>query len=384
MNREEKLLISICRSYLDGSTPALPDDTDWRVLYRLAKNHNLIGICHCVLDNNRQLDIPDNVRRLFTDRFLDLVLVFTTQTNIIEDIRQCFCENEIDFIFFKGASIRSLYPTPESRSMSDIDVLIRDKDRDRARALLEGIGFECYAPNGTVREFKRDNYILEVHTRIISEFGDDAFNDAFENAVMDGNEGRLDDTYHFAYLIAHAAHHFRFYGAGLKMVLDLAVMLKRTSIDLDRVLEILSPLRLDTFAKELLSVVYHLFGVGREYNKVTDKTEQYLMKCGAFGSLNENKGAVVIRRDMQNGAGASPVLSRLRLAFPSYERMKNIPYIKFIEGRRWLTPYAWCYRLVYNFKRRGSFTKKTIHDIDENASAMAKAEIEYFEEIGLI
>lgn len=66
-----------------------------------------------------------------------------------------------------------------------------------------------------------------MHTKIISEFGDNAFNDAFENSVFDGCKGELNNDYHFAYLIAHIAHHFKFYGAGLKLILDLAVMLKK-------------------------------------------------------------------------------------------------------------------------------------------------------------
>lgn len=384
MNIEEKLLINICQCYLNGDRLSLPDGIDWKNLYHLAKNHNLIGICHCVFNTDKTLSVPDNVRRLYKEKFFDLIFVYNMQSAAINDIRECFTANEIPFIFFKGSELRDLYPVPESRSMGDIDVLVRECDRNKARTALKNINFDCYAPNGTVREYSRNNYILEVHTKIISEFGDNAFDDAFDNAVFSGFEGRFDSSYHLAYLIAHIAHHFKFYGAGLKMVLDIAVMLSKSDIDIDKALAILSRIGLDTFAKEILSVTYHIFKCGIEYNKNTEKTEEYLLSCGAFGTLNDNKGAIIARRDLEQGKSISPFSTKLRLAFPSYSRMKNIPYIRFIEGRPWLTPYAWCYRFIYNFKNHKDFTKKTIKDIDEASQALAKEELRYFEEIGLI
>lgn len=234
MNKEEKFLLNLCRCYLDNTAPEI-NDVDWRGFYKLAKAHNLIGICHCVFNKNKELSIPNGVRQLFMDKFFDLVYIYECQTAALKDIEACLTSAEIAYILFKGSVLRNLYPVPESRSMGDIDLLVNEKDRDRAKSVLENIGFDCYAPNGAVREFKRNNIILEVHTKIISEFGDNAFSDAFDNSVFDGFKGELNDDYHFAYLIAHIAHHFKFYGAGLKLILDLAVMLKERNINLDNV-----------------------------------------------------------------------------------------------------------------------------------------------------
>lgn len=382
MDKEEKLLLNICQCFFDGTPLTVPDDIDWKRFCTLAKNHNLIGICHCVFNSNQQT-VPDKIQSVFLDKFYDLIYLCERQTLAIDDIKACFEREQIPFILFKGAVLREIYPVKESRAMGDIDLLVKEQDRDRAKKALGTIGFICHAPNGAVREYKRDNVNLEVHSRLFVEFGDNAFCDAFENASFSGFEGRLDDNYHTAYLIAHIAHHFKFYGAGVKMILDLAFMLKNRKTDADSVLSILRPLNLETFAKEIFSVTFHWFKVGKEYNKSTAKTEEYLLKCGAFGSLNQNTGAVIARRDMEQGKSSTPFATRLRLAFPSYSRMKNIPYIKFIEGRPWLTPYAWCYRFIYNFKNRKEFTKNTLKSIDDTSSRIADEELKYFEEIGL-
>ena len=383
MNREEKFLLRLCTSYLNDNSPEI-DDIDWRSFYNLAKAHNLIGICHCVFNKNKELSIPNGVRQLFMDKFFDLVYIYECQSAALSDIEHCLTAAEISYILFKGSVLRNLYPVPESRSMGDIDILIRDSDRSKAKAVLENSGFECYAPNGTVREFKRNNIILEVHTKIISEFGDNAFNDAFENSVFDGCKGELNNDYHFAYLIAHIAHHFKFYGAGLKLILDLAVMLKKRNIDLNNVLSILQGIRLDIFAKEILTVCFKWFAVGKDYGNDTSKTEDYLLKCGAFGDLQKNKAAIVVRKDLEDGKKYSSFRTRLRLAFPPYSRLKNISYIRFIDGRPWLTPYAWIYRFFYNIKHKKQFLKETVEKLDENSSALAEKELKYFEEIGLI
>lgn len=227
-----------------------------------------------------------------------------------------------------------------------------------------------------------------MHTRLFTDLGDNAFTDAFENAYALGASPfdlRMNNDYHLAYLIAHIAHHFKFYGAGLRMILDLAVILNTTKIDISRVLDILSKINLDTFAREILGVCFRWFSLGRDFGRNVTKTEEYLLKCGAFGSLTENTGAIVARKDLEDGKSiSSPLLTKMRLAFPSYNRMKNIPYIRFIEGRPWLTPYAWCYRFFYNFKNRGRFVVHTVKSIDDkDTQALAAAELKYFEEIGL-
>ena len=65
--------------------------------------------------------------------------------------------------------------------------------------------------------------------------------------------------------------------------------------------------------------------------------------------------------------------------------MKEIPYIKFIEDRPYLTPLAWAYRLFYNIKNRKDFMKTAVSELgSDNARAQAADEYDYFKEIGLI
>lgn len=390
MDKEEKYLVEICNAFLHNNKKLSEPEKNIELqkLLKLAVHHNLIAVCQCVLhdkksDNSEYSAFLNCLR----DGFLDSYYLFNLQSECLNDLKKIFEKNKIRHIFFKGSVIREYYPIPEARVMGDIDVLIKPEDRNNVKKILEDAGFKCTAQNGPVFDYSRENVLVEVHTKIINEFGENAFSDAFERACFeDGNyTGTLDDNYHFAYLIAHIAHHFRFYGAGIRFVLDLAVFQTNRKIDMNNVFTILKNVNLDYFAKVILSVCYEWFGIGQKYIDDTQKTQEYLCRCGTFGSLQTNKGAVIVRRELEEGKSFSSFKSRLHLAFPSYSKLKDIPYIKFIDGKPWLTPYAWCYRFYFNLKNRKEFMKKTVNQLgDEETQSLAKEELAYFKEIGLL
>lgn len=393
MRAEEKLLLSVCQCYLNGSSLNITDEISWKDFYRLSKNHNMLGICQCVFSSSPNADIPDNVRQLYTDKFFDQIYIFEKQTAEFNDIRQYLTEAGIAFVAFKGVVLRNIYPVPESRSMGDIDILISEKDAERAKGELKRRGFVLEASNGTVNEYMHNGVILEIHTNMLDKFGENAFADAFDNSDFNGFEGQLDDSYHFAYLIAHTAKHLKYTGAGIRFVLDLAIMLRESDIDLDRVFEMLEKMGLTTFGKVIVSVCSEWFGYGKRFAESTDTVQRYLINDGVFGSLKDSNSATVSRLiqcdafDSDNGKNAdkSSLLLKLKLAFPPYATLRKAEYINFIDGRPWLLPVAWVYRFCYNLKNNRKHMIQTVKNVsDEKTALLAKEELEFFEEIGIL
>ena len=88
---------------------------------------------------------------------------------------------------------------------------------------------------------------------------------------------------------------------------------------------------------------------------------------------------------MESGKKANPISSKINLAFPSYDQMKEIPYIRFLDGRPWLVPYAWGYRIVYNVRHRKKLMKNTARGLNsEETYNIARDELAFFKEIGLL
>lgn len=390
MIKEHQLLINICKAYIYQTKFEMPGEVDYKTLYNISKSHNLGALVYSVIKDCDEFKENAQIRQLFENVFYESIYRYQTQTEVINHLSSLLSENKIRHVFFKGSQIKELYPLPQVRVMGDIDVLIDKENRDRVKKILCENGFINENCNGPVYEYTYDGILTEVHTKIISgKVGSstacDGFADAVNNAKFDGYCGYLDNDYHFAYLLTHIAHHFWFYGAGVKMIVDLAILLQKCDINLDNVLNKMKEIDLYDFSKVILTVCYKWFGVGQAYVDDVIKTEMFLLSFGAFGNVNRNKAAVIQRKELEEGKKNSPVMTRLRLLFPPYEKLKEIPYIKFIEGRPWLTGYAWIYRIVYNFKKRKEFVKKSTASIgSDKTNKAAQIELQYFEEIGLL
>lgn len=391
MKKEKEFLIRLCSDYLNNKAQALDESIDYSMLFELSNAHNLSASVFCVIKNSPNKEIIESeIFKKFEDDFYNAVFRYSLQGSIAQEMSDILSKNEIKHVFFKGIQLREYYPVPQSRVMGDIDVLISPDSRERAREVLTENGFRLVNSNGPVWDYSKNGVTVEVHTKIISgkvgsSDAESYFLDAIDHAQFDGFSGKLENNYHFAYLLTHIAHHFWFYGAGIKLVLDLAAFMKAEEINLDAVLKIMSEIGLEDFSKVVLSVCQKWFGVGKDYACSTQTTEEFLTSFGAFGNLNRNKAAVVERKELEEGKKTSRFMTKLRLLFPPYRKLKEIPYISFIEGRPYLTPIAWIYRIFYNLKNRRAFIKKATGSIgSDETNDLAQKELKYFEEIGLL
>lgn len=390
MNKEQQYLITLCRAYLYNEKITLRDDIDYEKLYVIAKSHNLIGICFCVIKNSADKEIVNaDLYKKFEDIFYETIFRFDEQTKIINEIASLLSDSDIDYVFFKGSEIRSYFPIPQVRAMGDIDILIPQDKRDIVKNLLSKNGYKIKNSNGPVYDYVKNNTLIEVHTKIVSgKIGNSNAEKFFENAfehIAENDKHRLDENYNFAYLITHIAHHFWFYGAGIKMILDLAVTQNKYNIDFDIVLAYMREIGLYDFSKTIITVCCKWFGIGKDFGCDTENTEKFLVSFGAFGNMNRNKAAVVERKELEEGKKSSHIKTVLSLLFPSYNKIKNIPYISFIEGRPYLLPLAWIYRIFYNLIKRQRLVSDVAANIGKKeTSDQAENELIFFEEIGLL
>lgn len=389
MNREQKLMLSCLRAYFNQEKTDEIDEFNAEALYKVARAHNLSGIVFSVLKDNPTLRACEKAYKAFEDDFYDNIVRYDTQRAVADEIDGILCKNGIRHIFFKGCEIREYYPVRELRVMGDIDILIEKDKRQQVLKLLTDAGFFAKNINGPVYDYIKGDVLVEMHSRLVngkvgSKNAQEYFSDAINHAEFNGCVGHFEPVYYTAYLITHIAHHFWFYGAGVKMILDLAVVIRHFNVDSDRVLDMLEETGLDEFAKTIFTVCFNWFGAGKSYDSDTKKTEEFLLDNGAFGNINRDPSVIVRRKALEEGK-KNAFSAKLSLAFPPYSKMKELPYIKFMEGRPYLLPIGWIYRIIYNFKNRKDFTKNATETLsDKKTLECAMDEINYFEEIGLI
>ena len=151
MDKEYKVLIDLCRHYLNGDKFIFDTDVNYKKLFLYAKGHNLLGILHCaILNAKNKSDLPESFLNALENKFFDLIFLSNAQINMLEEVKTLFASAQCPYITFKGATLREYYPVPESRAMGDIDVLIKAEDRDKIKKLLISNGFDCVKENGPV------------------------------------------------------------------------------------------------------------------------------------------------------------------------------------------------------------------------------------------
>lgn len=83
------------------------------------------------------------------------------------------------------------------------------------------------------------------------------------------------------------------------------------------------------FAKIVLTVCYHWYGVGTPYVDDTADCESFLVSYGAFGNADRNKSAVIARRQMEQGEKASPCAASCAWRFRHTAKCAAYPIFDF-------------------------------------------------------
>lgn len=91
--------------------------------------------------------------------------------NTLLNISDVFCNNEIDYISFKGVILSNyLYNNSISRNAGDIDIFVFEKDYDRAYQILLEKGYKLKYENGYKNQhhvvLKNNTSIIELHRNL--------------------------------------------------------------------------------------------------------------------------------------------------------------------------------------------------------------------------
>jgi hypothetical protein len=155
----------------------------------------------------------------------------------------------IELLILKGPVLAAtVYPQPASRTMSDLDLVVRAGDVDRAMSALEGAGYRvpsqfvggALEPGDAPPLMHSDpgSTLIEIHTLLDSSPDDpDAVERAFAGArrieVARGlSVATLERGEFFAHVVLHVSRHHLFQNQ-LRSLLDVALLLRAEAAVLD-------------------------------------------------------------------------------------------------------------------------------------------------------
>ena len=134
-DREGKYLIKLLKAVLNNEIPVPPPkDLDWPELYKLAKYHSISNIVYYAIMKLDSSNRPsEKVFKAFEQDMNIAKAREALQHFALEDVLKAYESECVKCMPLKGTIIKYLYPKPDMRSMSDIDILFEKSDRDKVK-----------------------------------------------------------------------------------------------------------------------------------------------------------------------------------------------------------------------------------------------------------
>lgn len=371
MNSNEKYFVSLISSYLNNISPVAEENIDWQEIYRLSNIHNVCAITANQIMMLESKNQPEkNLLSKFRQKLGYTLIDSDSKTIAINDIKKMLTDAGIDFLLIKGAILRNYYPVKEFRTSGDIDIIIKYADIDRFRQIIisSNININDDSDNGFA--FDYDKQHIEIHST--EDYDHPYFKNIFDMCTNNGYEYFIDDEQHLLYILCHIIKHFNLCGAGIKMFMDIDVIIRHIAdFDYDKFMRKCAELHIETFAKASFSLCHYWFNTPIKSEINFDKNEKFrklfedeIISSGSFGFNKRNLGDYYINKgigkDGRNNFSAK-LRALLALLFPSKRYLQNqCPYAK---KHPILLPVAWLNRLFNAVFKRKAHSKSTIKSI---------------------
>ena len=366
-----------------------PNEVDWRDVYEIAFIQNAANLAWFSI--GKLSGKPEGELyaqwELTYARAASKCMKQMMETDLLA---QAFTEAGYDIMFLKGSEINSYYPSPDMRTMTDIDLLVRADDREPVRELMKSLGYEVdLLDDGQVDAFKKYPVIYtEVHYDFSYE--KHAYHDMFhiewdklvESDVPHIYKMTFEDLYYFN--IGHYAKNMHNRGMGIRAILDCYVLWNAASEEQkENILMRFKNTELEEFNENLLKIMNIWFDDAMDDGSLQN-VQRYLLETGTYGSIKKENTLYLIDNpeNTQSKSNLKFVFSKV---FPSADELFDRFHIE--KRRIILLPYLWFKRiilLIFSSSAKKEKVKQDYQMYKEISVDEVKYEIEIRKEFGLI
>lgn len=367
MNQTEQVFLSLLRDYVCGrKLKALPT-VDWQALYDLAQSHNVTGLMGRIL-----ADLPTDHRPpkalavAFRQGMGQTLMAYEKRMVAVQVMEQTLTDAHIPYLTVKGACTAAAYPDPSLRTCGDTDIVLTPEHQREAVQTLEQRGFAKKVTHDDVVMLTLHGFEFELHTRLesINDGSRALLANPFAPEVAynkSKNIWVLQPVYAVYYTVLHLLHHIKTGGAGVRMLLDTDLLLRKDPTLAPQVLELAERSGLERSFGCILALCKQWLDTPLPCSVPaldTDTVEKFatvILGGGVFGHGNGNTGAVFLARQKAADGSKTPftrLAALFRYCFPKADYMAyQFPYL--IRRPR-LLPFAYLHRFC-----RGLFRNRT-------------------------
>ena len=354
-----RYLTALLRAELRGEQPPeKPEDVSFEELYRMAKMHGLETMSYDAVSKLRTLPEDDLWTRWRASRDANSAKNMVQRTHRDRILTE-LSRKGIDVLPLKGSLLIEMYPKPDQRQMSDLDILIRGEQREQVRQCMTALGYQVDRFEVTNEDtYSQKPFMhIEMHHQlfaVISSFSQlrDYYSDPWIRSIPDeGMEHRYRFSWedYYIYLLAHLYKHFSGGGSGIRNVMDIYVFLRQYGESLDRMYlqKELNKIGLDEFRQTMERLAEQWFGDnGQKISAVEEEIEETIFTSGAYGMRSSSRLHNIQRMEEKYSSELIGKMAYLiRLVFPSYDRI-IVKYPQF-KGKQKVLPLLWIYHIGY-------------------------------------
>lgn len=303
-------------------------------------------------------------------RVMNSLMRTMAQVTEFKEIEKKFEEEGIKNQAMKGARMRFLYPTPQLREMSDVDILVDAACMKQAAQLLNENG---YILAKSIKHhdiyIKKPFMAVEVHKVMYDKTVDGGQYKYFSNfskaVLMEGKKYTYDFNCEdfYIYMMAHMAKHFYTMGCGIRNLVDVYVYQEKYGAILDKayVKEELKKCGILEFTNHMEKLTA-IWLKGEKSSMFYDDLFQYMLDSGIYGK-DENGIWSKFSEKKMHDKDATPSQLKRWYYFPSLSYMSEL--YPWLAGHSYLLLVAWGIRAWRGvFMNKGVQKRKMLHEID--------------------
>lgn len=286
------------------------------------------------------LNLSEDCLKQFDRLMLKNAYKYIKRNEELNSITRALDNDGIPYIPLKGAVLKQLYPEPELRTSSDIDVLVREKDLDNAvKAVETTTDFKFESRNYHDVQMRVPGTVLEMHFSIKENMAniDKLLSRAWDFAKSTGSGARCAFTPEFQifHVIAHMSYHMVHGGLGIRPFLDLWLLRNKTEFEEETVRKMCEECGILTFYEKSCRLV-DAWMEGRAIPEELASFEEYCLNGGVFGST-ESVNASRMRNEQKGGYVLKRLLVSREVLEEEYPALREKPYLlPAYQINRWL------------------------------------------------
>jgi hypothetical protein len=368
MDQNQKMLVDLLSLSLQGkkATYDLMKSAEWTSIIMLARNHSILPLIfttlnHDWIDQKILVDLKSSVYSITLQQIQNL--------GILEKVIDEFNRVGIPLIIMKGLILRNLYPYPETRTMSDFDLAVKQEYFEDSIWILKKLGFRIEGHERMVHvQMRYENLLLELHRNLFDESHESLpqnyMYEMWKNAIPVSIFGKevlsYSDMDNMLYLLLHAAKHFREGGFGLRQLCDIVLFVrdKQDTIKWEQFYKKVDNLRISRFTLSVFAICNRLFDMTiPEYlrqmkmpdDQLLDSFIRDILEGGTFGKntiVGQTSSNIIHKIGFHDYNEHRQFFGLIRFLFPMPSRLGE----KYFFAKKYplLLPVAWVHRWTCN------------------------------------